>query len=115
MNKENNNVLVSAIITTHNRLELLKRAIQSVYNQTYSNIELIVVDDASDDGTKEWAEQQSFKFIYIPKEKSKGGNYARNLGIKSSHGKYVAFLDDDDYSILRLFFESLLTAPRSQV
>ena len=45
------NILVSAIIVTHNRLPLLKRAVKSVENQTYDNIELIVVDDASDDGT----------------------------------------------------------------
>ena len=45
--------LVSAIITTHNRKNLLMEAIKSVQQQTYSNIELIVVDDASDDGTKE--------------------------------------------------------------
>lgn len=92
-------ILVSAIITTHNRLELLKRAVESVYKQTYSNIELIVVDDNSTDGTKEWCMLQGFKYIHIPAYESRGGNYARNLGIKMSHGRYVAFLDDDDYWI----------------
>ena len=43
--------LVSVVITTHNRLRLLQRAVQSIYAQTYKDIELIVVDDASDDGT----------------------------------------------------------------
>ena len=47
-----NKMLVSAIITTHNRLHLLQEAINSVRNQTYSNIEILVVDDASTDGTK---------------------------------------------------------------
>lgn len=93
--------LVSSIITTHNRLELLKRAVDSVINQTYPNIELIIVDDHSTDGTKEWCIQlsQSFdniKYIHVPEEQSRGGNYARNLGIKNSNGVYVAFLDDDD-------------------
>lgn len=88
--------LVSAIITAHNRLDLLKRAIQSVRNQTYQNIELIVVDDASSDGTFEYCSSQSFRFIHIPKEESRGGNHARNLGIKAAKGFYVAFLDDDD-------------------
>ncbi len=91
--------LVSVVITTHNRLNLLKRAVSSVNSQNYKNIELIVVDDHSDDGTKEWCQNQSFKYIYIPNNESKGGNYARNLGIKSSMGEYVAFLDDDDYWI----------------
>lgn len=87
---------VSAIITTHNRLELLKRAVKSVYEQTYSNIELIVVDDGSTDGTRDWCEKQEFDYIYIEPGKGMGGNYARNLGIIRAKGKYVAFLDDDD-------------------
>ena len=88
--------LVSAIITTHNRRDLLKRAIDSVLVQTYTNIELIVVDDASDDGTSEVCNDKRIKYIYIPKSESHGGNYARNLGIKTSKGEYCAFLDDDD-------------------
>lgn len=89
--------LVSAIITTKNRLHLLKRAIKSVYNQTYKNIEVIVVDDASHDGTEEWCSAQQFKYIRIPYEESKGGNHARNLGADNANGEYLAFLDDDDY------------------
>lgn len=89
--------LVTAIITTHNRLNLLKRAIDSVYAQTYPNIELIVVDDASTDGTSNYCKPLPLQYIYIPKEESKGGNYARNQGIRAAQGEYVAFLDDDDY------------------
>ena len=89
--------MVSAIITTHNRKELLKRAIESVLSQTYKDMECIVVDDASTDGTGELCKSYPIQYIYIPKEKSKGGNYARNLGIKASSGIYCAFLDDDDY------------------
>lgn len=90
-------MIVSAIITTHNRRELLNRAIKSVFAQTYPEIELIVVDDHSDDDTKEVCQDPRINYIYIPKEESHGGNYARNLGIKASKGKYCAFLDDDDY------------------
>ena len=57
--------LVSAIIITHNRLELLKRAIYSVGKQTYGNMELIVVDDGSTDGTEEYCQNQAFKYIRI--------------------------------------------------
>lgn len=89
--------LVSAIITTHNRRELLRRAIDSVFSQTYPIIELIVVDDHSDDGTNEICKDPRINYIFIPKEESRGGNYARNLGVKASKGKYCAFLDDDDY------------------
>jgi glycosyltransferase involved in cell wall biosynthesis len=95
-NLSDNGPLVSVIITTHNRLDLLKKAIDSVRNQSYKNFELIVVDDASIYGTKEYCEGQDFDYIYIPQEESKGGNHARNIGIKSAKGKYCAFLDDDD-------------------
>jgi glycosyltransferase involved in cell wall biosynthesis len=93
----NNPPLVSAIITTHNRLGLLKKAISSVFNQTYEPVECIIVDDASTDGTKEYCSQlTNIMYIRIEPNESKGGNYARNLGIRQANGKYIAFLDDDD-------------------
>lgn len=88
--------LVSAIITTHNRLPLLKRAVASVRAQTYRNMELIVVDDRSTDGTRAWCEAQDFRYIPISPEEIGGGNYARNQGVTHARGEYVAFLDDDD-------------------
>lgn len=91
------NIHVSAIITTHNRSCLLERAIKSVLAQTYSMIELIVVDDASIDNTKDVCKKYDLQYIHIPMEESKGGNYARNIGIKAAAGDYIAFLDDDDY------------------
>lgn len=90
--------LVSAIIITHNRLELLKRAIESVKNQTYSNIECIVIDDNSTDGTADYCKSiDNILYIHIDEQESKGANHARNIGIDVSHGDYIAFLDDDDY------------------
>lgn len=89
--------LVSAVITTKNRLENLKRAIDSVLSQSYPNIECIVVSDASIDGTDDYCKNRSdIRYIPIQPNESRGGNYARNLGINASKGKYVAFLDDDD-------------------
>lgn len=90
---------VSAIITTHHRMNDLKNAVESVINQTYENIELIIVDDASDDGTDAWVNTLNdvrVRYIRIPKEETRGGNYARNKGIKAATGDYIAFLDDDD-------------------
>ena len=92
--------LVSAVIITHNRLDLVVKAIASVQKQTYPDVELLVVDDASTDGTLEkmtaMAAEKRFRYIYVPPEESKGGNHARNIGILASKGLYVAFLDDDD-------------------
>ena len=93
--------LVSAVITTHNRLDYLKLAIKSVLNQTYQNMELIVVNDNSGQDTIDYLDElqeqlSGFTHIDISAEETKGGNYARNQGIKAAKGKYVAFLDDDD-------------------
>ena len=89
--------LVSAIILTHNRLFYLKKALKSVYNQTYKNMEIIIVDDNSNDGTQKYCENlNNVKYIRISEKESKGGNYARNIGVKASSGKYIALLDDDD-------------------
>lgn len=89
--------MVSAIITTHNRINLLPRAIDSVLGQTFKDIECIVVDDASTDGTEDYCKNLgTIRYIRIPQKESKGGNYARNLGIKAAQGDYIAFLDDDD-------------------
>lgn len=94
------NVMVSAIITTHNRLSLLKRAIESVQKQTYRAIECIVVNDASTDETDEYCSSlEDIIYVAISPSESRGGNYARNIGIKRAQGRYVAFCDDDDYWI----------------
>ncbi len=89
--------LVTSIITTHNRSDLLRIAIESVLYQTYNVIECIVVDDASNDNTRDVCKKYPVRYIYIPQTESHGGNYARNLGIKEAQGEYCAFLDDDDY------------------
>jgi len=91
--------LVTAIITTHNRPDLCEIAIASAVSQTYRPLEVIVVDDASSPECR--AELESFigdklTYIYIDKEHSRGGNYARNTGIKNANGEYIALLDDDD-------------------
>ena len=97
----NNNMqsLVSVIIPTHNRLNLLRRAIMSVIGQTYKNLEIVIVSDGSTDGTNESGDtlmeiDPRIKFFYF--DKPRGGNVARNYGVSKSVGEYVAFLDDDD-------------------
>jgi len=89
----------SVIITTHNRATLLVNAINSVLNQTFKDFEMLIVDDASKDNTEEVVKSftdSRIRYIKILPEDSKGGNYARNLGIKEAKGKFIAFLDDDD-------------------
>ena len=91
--------MISVVIPTHNRVDLLPRAIRSVQNQTYKDIEIIVVSDGSTDGTDNLMEELSKKdprIKYISYHPGHNGNYARNQGIMAAHGEYVAFLDDDD-------------------
>ncbi|GLT13176.1 glycosyltransferase family 2 protein [Vibrio algivorus] len=99
MNANCTETLVSVYITTHNRGVKLKRAIDSVLNQTYQNIEIIVSDDGSSDGTKELMEQlvkQYSNLRFIRSDVPKGANHARNLAIKRAKGEFITGLDDDD-------------------
>jgi len=91
--------LVSVILTTQNRAQLLKRAIDSVINQTYFNIEIIIVDDASMDNTEEVVQEyikQDSRVQYLKNKQKLGANVSRNKGILASKGKFIAGLDDDD-------------------
>ena len=98
MNKSNNQ-MVSVIIPTYNRANLLPRSIESVLNQTYKNIELIIVDDKSTDNSlsiiKKYLKKDG-RVKLIQHNKNYGGSIARNTGIKNSKGKYIAFQDSDD-------------------
>lgn len=94
--------LVSAIITTYKRPpEIVERAAKSVLNQTYKNIELIIVDDSPAsyelrDSVREMVASLGNNVFYIQHEKNMGACAARNTGIKNAKGDFVAFLDDDD-------------------
>lgn len=94
--------LVSAIVTTYKRpVKIVQRALQSITNQVYENIEIILVNDAPDEKElcnelKKMISSISKKIKYIEMEKNSGACAARNEGIKQSSGEFLAFLDDDD-------------------
>src|SRR5690606_24922127 len=90
---------VSIIIPTYNRAQLVSLAISSVLNQSYDYLELIVVDDGSNDHTKAVIELFSTdnRIKYIPLANNKGRSAARNIGIEYISGDFVMFLDSDDY------------------
>jgi glycosyltransferase involved in cell wall biosynthesis len=90
-------VTVSAIITTYNRSALLVEAIHSVLNQTFPDFEVLVVDDGSTDDTAAVVNQINDQRICYIYQNNAGQAAARNTGIRSARGEYVAFLDDDDY------------------
>lgn len=88
-------VLVSAIIPTFNRGYIVHNAIESIFNQTYKNIEVIVVDDGSTDNTQEILKNYGDRIRVICQTNS-GPSIARNRGIEVSRGGIIAFLDSDD-------------------
>lgn len=95
------NKLVSVVITTYKReLKILKESLDSVLNQTYPLIEIIVVDDNGKDSPYAKENSSFFRALdnvnYVLNEKNSGAQFSRNKGILLSKGTYVAFLDDDD-------------------
>ncbi len=87
----------SAIIPTYNRKPFLKKAIDSVLSQTFSDIEIIIIDDGSTDGTKEFISNYRDRRIIYKYQKNHGVSKARNEALKIARGKYIAFLDSDDW------------------
>ena len=94
--------LVSVIIPSYKRSDTVIRAINSVLNQTYEDIEVLVVDDNiqgdeySIELEKVLGQINDNRVILIRQEKHVNGAKARNEGVKASHGYYIAFLNDDD-------------------
>lgn len=95
------NPLVSIIIPTYNRANLLRETIESVLAQTYDNWECIIVDDGSTDSTKELVNEfetndSRFLFNVKPDRIARGASSSRNIGLRLSKGEYIQFLDSDD-------------------
>ena len=86
---------ISVVIPTYNRIELLKRSIDSVINQTIKPSEIIIVDDGSNDGTEAMVKNK-YDSLKLITQKNKGASAARNSGIKASSGEWICFLDSDD-------------------
>lgn len=91
----NNNLAISVIIPAYNREWIIKEAIDSVLAQKFDDFELIVVNDGSTDNTREVLSSYRDK-IKVIEQKNSGVSAARNNGILSSAGNYIAFLDSDD-------------------
>lgn len=96
--------LVTAVITTYKRgVNIVERALKSIVNQTYSNLEIIVVNDYPDDSElvekihntiEKYRDQRPIEYIVV--ERNGGACKARNIAVNRAKGDYIAFLDDDD-------------------
>jgi glycosyltransferase involved in cell wall biosynthesis len=85
--------LISVIIPTHNRSSTLRRALDSVFLQTFRDFEVIVVDDGSIDNTKSICDEYELTYIH---QENQGVSSARNRGVLASKGEWISFLDSDD-------------------
>ncbi|MGK0365972.1 MAG: glycosyltransferase involved in cell wall biosynthesis [Saprospiraceae bacterium] len=103
-----NNLIVSVILPTYNRADFLREAIESILNQTFTDFELIVINDGSTDGTDAMINSLTDERIqYISYQKNKGVSFARNQGLDAARGKYIAFMDSDDISQPERFMEQV--------
>lgn len=95
---ENKLPLISIVIPTHNRADVLRECLESLVNQTYKRLEIIVVNDNSKDETLLILEEYKTKYknFEFYDNQGSGGNAARNFGIEMAKGEYIAFMDDDD-------------------
>lgn len=90
-------IKISVIIPTYNRGNMIENSITSVLNQTYKNLEVLIIDDGSTDNTKEIIDKIEDKRIrYIKIKENLGGSNARNIGIKEATGRFISFQDSDD-------------------
>lgn len=94
--------LVSFLVPSYNRADLLQQCINSLLSQTYKNIEVIVIDDASTDGTEEMIRTKFGGVVkYIKNNSNRGVAYSRNLGLSCAKGEFIGLLDSDDILIKR--------------
>ena len=90
---------VDVILPNYNKAEFLDEAINSVISQSYKNWKLLIIDDGSNDASSKiilkYKNEKNIKTIFL--SKNKGVSFSRNLGIRLSNSKYIAFIDSDDY------------------
>ncbi|HBW13320.1 MAG TPA: hypothetical protein DEF30_05830 [Proteiniclasticum sp.] len=93
------NILISIIVPVYNTKKYLKKCVESIKAQTHKNLEIILVDDGSTDGSGNLCDalQKEDPRINVFHTENKGQAAARNLGIKASKGTYLGFVDSDDY------------------
>lgn len=103
--------LVSVIVPVYNTGEMVQKTIKSILDNTYKNVEIIVVDDGSNDITKEVLKKIKSECVKVYEKENGGPSSARNFGIEKARGEYLIFVDSDDEIKLE-FIEKLVKAIR---
>ena len=97
--KESNNPVISVIIPCYNVEDYISECLNTVINQTFKELEIIVIDDGSKDCTKDIIEKfaKKDKRIIVINQENSGPSAARNRGVEIARGQYIGFIDSDDY------------------
>ena len=109
----NEKPLISVVVPVYNVAKYLKKSIESIVNQTYTNLEIILVDDGSKDESGDICEDYSLKDsrIIVIHKPNGGLSDARNAGIKQAKGEYITFVDSDDtidYDMIEFLYDLIL-------
>ena len=102
------NILFSIVVPTYNREKFIVKTIQSVLSQTYTNFELIIVDDGSTDNTEKFVKNVKDKRIKFFKKENEERGAARNYGTNKAKGKYINFFDSDDLAYMNHLSEAMV-------
>lgn len=115
-NGSGNGILISVIMPIYNVKQYLHKSINSILNQSEKNIELILVDDGSTDGSRQIIEEYTKKDNRVTGifQQNSGTGPARNCGLENAKGKYIYFMDPDDWLEGEMFFENGLLLARNQ-
>ena len=107
---------VSIIIPVYNAAKHIEKCLQSVLNQTYKNIEIVIINDGSTDNSKDICDSYvaEYEQIRLINQKNSGPSAARNSGLQASTGKYIQFVDSDD-TINALMTETLVNSIRNEI
>lgn len=107
--------LISIVVPVYNIMDCLPRCVESICRQTYPNLEIILVDDGSDDGTEKMVDElgAADERIRVFHKPNGGSSSARNLGIRQAKGKYIGFVDSDDF-IEPQMYEKLMECIRKE-
>ena len=113
----NEKPLISIIVPVYNIMDCLEKCVDSCIGQTYKNIEILLVDDGSTDGTGELCDELAKKDnrIRVFHKKNGGSSSARNLGISQAKGEYLGFVDSDDFISLAMYEELINAVTEFQV
>lgn len=110
------NPKISVIVSVYNTEKYIEKCLDSLLNQTYSNIEIVVINDCSTDGSLKILKKYAKKYdnmILIENKENKGLSYSRNVGLEKATGKYIGYIDSDDY-VDFTYYEQMMKAIKKE-